>query len=210
MLELSKNRSPASISVKNELRNYKRERILEEAGKLFYERGYHKTTLEAIAESLGVTKPFIYSYYKNKTALLTEIYSRVVQFSQNCITQAKDASDSPLKVVEQFVQLFVQLAIKEQAIVAVYFQESVNMPAEALNSINELKREFDLELTQLIQEGIDVGEFTVEDPQIAGFAITGMISWIYTWYQPGSRLSATAISDRMVEYTLELLGARHR
>ncbi len=210
MLELSKNRSPASISMKDGLRNYKRERILEEAGKLFYARGYHKTTLEAIAEALGVTKPFIYSYYKNKTALLIEIYSRVVQFSQNCITQAKDTRDSPLKIVEQFVQLFVQLTIKEQAIVAVYFQESANMPVEALNSINELKREFDLELTQLIQEGIDAGEFTVEDPQIAGFAITGMISWIYTWYQSDSRLSATAISDRMVDYTLELLGARHR
>ena len=196
-----------STSMKEELRTYKRERILEEAGKLFYERGYHKTTLDAIAESLGVTKPFIYSYYKNKTELLTEIYSRVITYSQDCIIEAKSVSDSPRKIIERFVQLFVQLTIREQAVVAVYFQEAANIPEDDRIAISQLKREYDEQLTSLIKDGIDCGEFKVDDPQLAGFAITGMISWVYTWYRPNGRLSLAGICDRMVNYTLQLLGA---
>jgi len=40
------------MNVRDELRSLKKERVLEAAQKLFYERGYRGTTLDAIAESL--------------------------------------------------------------------------------------------------------------------------------------------------------------
>ena len=62
-----------STQLKDEIAAYKRRRILEEASHLFYTHGYETTTLDAVAEQLNVTKPFIYSYYKNKGELLYEI-----------------------------------------------------------------------------------------------------------------------------------------
>ena len=50
--------------MREEISAYKRERILEEAVKLFYERGFSGTTLDDIAGKLGVTKPFIYDLVK--------------------------------------------------------------------------------------------------------------------------------------------------
>ena len=51
------------MNVRDELRSLKKERVLEAAQQLFYERGYRGTTLDAIAESLNVSKPFVYAVY---------------------------------------------------------------------------------------------------------------------------------------------------
>ena len=56
--------------MRDEILAYKRERILEEAVKLFYERGFTGTTLDDIAAELGVTKPFIYTHFRGKVELL--------------------------------------------------------------------------------------------------------------------------------------------
>ena len=46
------------------------------AAELFYERGYENTSLDAIAEGMNVTKPFIYAHFTSKAELFAEICSR--------------------------------------------------------------------------------------------------------------------------------------
>ncbi|NCX99838.1 MAG: TetR family transcriptional regulator, partial [Planctomycetia bacterium] len=52
---------------------YKRARILAEASALFYEKGYESATLEMLADRLSATKPFLYTYFKGKSAILSAI-----------------------------------------------------------------------------------------------------------------------------------------
>src|ERR1035437_771211 len=44
----------------------KRERILRVAERLFAAQGYANTTMEQIVRELGVSKPFVYYYFRNK------------------------------------------------------------------------------------------------------------------------------------------------
>ena len=53
--------SPGMNSIKAEVDEFKRRRILEEAIEQFFEKGYEATSLESIADGIGVTKQFIYS-----------------------------------------------------------------------------------------------------------------------------------------------------
>lgn len=46
--------------MKEEIKEYKRAKILDTALQLFSELGFSGTSMEAVAEALGVTKPFIY------------------------------------------------------------------------------------------------------------------------------------------------------
>ena len=46
-----------------------RKKIVDEAFTVFMEKGFEKTTMDDIAARLGVTKPAIYRYYKNKEEL---------------------------------------------------------------------------------------------------------------------------------------------
>ena len=60
-------------SLKHEVTDFKRRRIREEASHLFFQLGYEGTTLDAIAQRLEVTKPFLYTHYANKTELLYDL-----------------------------------------------------------------------------------------------------------------------------------------
>ena len=83
---------PARISpprqLKEEIAAFKRRRILEEASYLFFTQGYDATTLDMVAERLDVTKPFIYSYYKNKGELLYEVCQTGIRLSLSVLEQS--------------------------------------------------------------------------------------------------------------------------
>ena len=59
--------------VTEEYRRYMRRRILEEATKKFSEKGAQKTSMNDIAEALGVSKPVIYQHFSGKEELLEEV-----------------------------------------------------------------------------------------------------------------------------------------
>lgn len=50
-----------------------RERILEEALKLFYKKGYESVSVQEIADASGITKPTLYYYFKSKRGLLDSL-----------------------------------------------------------------------------------------------------------------------------------------
>ena len=60
---------PAVSTVKRRPKDRKQQ-ILEQAVRLFIERGFHSVKLEDIAEAAGVTARAVYRHYDNKQALL--------------------------------------------------------------------------------------------------------------------------------------------
>src|SRR5215208_6795129 len=54
----------------------RRRLIVEAAGRLFGERGYDGTRLDAVAAAAGVTKPVLYRHFADKTALYLAVLER--------------------------------------------------------------------------------------------------------------------------------------
>jgi len=195
------------MNVRDELRSLKRERVLEEAQRLFYERGYRGTSLDAIAESLNVSKPFVYSVYDRKVDILVDISLRTLSRVIGTLDEIRQSGGSPSDQMRRFTKRFTQDVIGNQAGSAVFFREEASIPLEVTRDINELKGRFDARLAALIEAGVAAGEFRVRDPRTASLAIGGMISWIYIWYREGGRLTPAEIGEHMADYVLNLLGA---
>lgn len=195
------------MTLRDELRSFKRERIIEEAQRLFYERGYRGTSLDAVAEALDMTKPFVYAVYARKVDILVEISMRTLQRSLDTLREARAAGGSPTAQLQRFAMRFTEVVIRHQAGSAVFFREEASIPADATRRINRLKGEFDDELAALLEEGRGTGEFALDDVRTATLAIGGMISWIYVWFRSGGRLSPAVIGEHMASYALRIAGA---
>lgn len=194
------------MTLRDELRSFKRERILEEAQRLFYERGYRGTSLDAVAEALDMTKPFVYAVYARKVDILVEISMRTLQRSLDTLREARQAGGTPTAQLHRFAMRFTEVVIRHQAGSAVFFREEASIPPEATRRINRLKGEFDDELASLLEQGRAAGEFQVDDVRTATLAIGGMISWIYLWFRRGGRLSPAVIGEHMAVYALRIAG----
>ena len=82
-------------------RAQREEQILRVAEEVFAERGFQATTMEDIAERVGVTKPLIYEYFGSKEGLL----SACITSARTQLRVATEAAwqqvgpDAPLEVV---------------------------------------------------------------------------------------------------------------
>ena len=193
--------------MRDEILAYKRDRILQEAVKLFYERGFTGTTLDDIAAELGVTKPFIYTHFRSKVELLAALCQPTIEMSLEAVSNASDSIGTPIARLRDATRGFAKVVLQRQANIAIYFREEKNLAPEALDAINTLRKKFDRVLSGLLAEGIAAGQFTIPDVNVAALAIGGMISWAYTWHRPEGRLSIDDVCDRLADLALRMVGA---
>jgi AcrR family transcriptional regulator len=200
-------RAREPIGMRAELEMFKRERILKEMIELFQERGVREVTLDALAERLKVTKPFIYQFFDSKQQLIATVYERGAQQLLASIEGYLDSELPAAKRLHDFVRSFALQNIESRAISVVFSQEEGELPPDTMKAIRAIHRQFDNKLASLIEDGIKSGEFAVQEPHIAGLAISGMVRWIHRWFQDG-RLSAAEIAALFADYALNLVGYR--
>lgn len=198
----------APLSIRDEVAALKRDRIITAAAQLFYANGYENTTLESIAEQLKVTKPFIYAQFNSKGELLAEICARGIAFSQHAMDSVLTLDVTPTEKVAILAKRFVRAVLENRMHIAIFSREEKNLAANDFERINNMRRDFDHKLTEIIKAGIDSGEFTVRDAHLAALAIGGMISWAYVWYRETGRLTLNELTEEFAIFVLNLLGTK--
>lgn len=195
-------------NVKSEISAYKRRLILEEASHLFYEQGYEGTTLDAIADRLNVTKPFIYSYYHNKAEILHEISERGIRLCLELLDEAMTLVETPTQKLHIVVERVMTMIIENQEYIVVYQREEKNLEPSVARDIRKLRKAFDDRLEQLLDDGVATGEFDVPDTAFAAISISGMMSWTANWYLPKGRRSASEIVVQTWQIVWRMVGTK--
>jgi TetR/AcrR family transcriptional regulator, cholesterol catabolism regulator len=198
----------APEDIRDAVSRLKRERILATAVQLFYDKGFNNTTLEAVAEAMNVTKPFIYSHFKSKSELLAEICSRGIRTSLEALKKAVALQGSPSEKLESMARDFMLAVLANQAHIAIYNREEKHLSPDDREAINKLRREFDRGCTALLEAGVVSGEFQVDDVPLASLAIGGIVSWSYVWFRRKGRLSQAETADRIAALVLRMVGAK--
>ena len=195
-------------ALKGEVIALKRKRIVDAARRLFYEKGYERTTLDDIAARLEVTKPFIYSYYKNKTELLHEISMQCIS---ECLKTQSRILGSKLSIPEKLARIadeVAQVIISYQAHTIIYLREEMNLDPEIARTIREDRNEFDHRIMKLLKEGMRSGDFHVIDERITARCIGGMLVWCALWYRDLGVLAPAAIGQLVSQNVMRMVGHR--
>ena len=196
----------AQPTIRDEIAALKRERTIEAAASLFYERGYENTTLDAVAERLGVTKPFIYAHFTSKADLLAEICARGIASALDAIHDVMRLGGAPGERLARLGQTFITAVLQSQMHIAIFSREEKNLASEDFERISTMRRDFDRKLVALLNEGVAAGEFCIDDPEVASLAIGGMVSWAYVWYRANGRLALPELADAMSRLILMMVG----
>lgn len=203
-----KSRAGGGRQLKSELLAFKRGRIIEEASHLFYVHGYSGATLDALAERLHVTKPFLYSYFKNKEAILAAISETGISESLAALEKALEIDAPDREKLIELVRGVGHIVITRQEYIVVYQREMKNLGRADSQRILALRHEFDRRIAMLLQHGTAQGEFTTDADSLVSVWIGGLISWIPVWYSRGGRRSDADVVDQLIDACLRLVGAR--
>lgn len=183
-------RSPRRVrpsSIKAEVAHIKRQRILEEATDLFFEQGYAATTLESVAERMNVTKPFIYSYFGNKTQILTAVCETGINESLAALDKGEHEAVKALNQLRIAMAAAARAVIRVQKYVVVYQRELKSLDPADARRILEKRQEFDVKVAAILARGVEQGDMRVANPAMSSVWIGGLLSWIPVWYNPLGR-----------------------
>ena len=193
--------------IRDAVTRLKRERIIATAVELFHGQGLTNTTLEAVAERMNVTKPFIYSHFKSKNDLLAEICSRGIRASLDVLDRAVASPGDATGKLQNFARDFMLAVLANQGHIAIYNREEKQLSEADSKAIADMRREFDRKLRAMLEEGVASGEFVIDDVQIASLAIGGIVSWSYVWYRPQGRLSPEQTAEHVASLILAMVQA---
>jgi TetR/AcrR family transcriptional regulator, cholesterol catabolism regulator len=193
-------------TLRDEVKDLKRKRILDAASELFFEHGYKGTSVEAIASRLHVTKPFIYYHFSNKADILAGVCGRTTAFVAQSAEAAAAGSGSVWERLESLVRDLSLRVIEGRIYLAVYFREEKHLPKSAFRDLSSNRKRFDTALSKLIREGVDSGDFHASNVSVATQAITGMTTWIFNWYRPAGPLTPEQIAEEMVSLVKSMVG----
>ena len=196
--------------LKMEVAAYKRRLILEEACHLFYTKGYTSATLDHVSERLNVTKPFIYSYYRNKSEILSAICERGISLALDAQAEALGAEGSASARLKAVVERTAHIIIENQEFIVVYQREEKNLAPADARRIRDLRHRFDQNVARLLEEGQKAGDFNVSDPAITAVWIGGLLSWIALWYNPEGPRTPTEVVRHALEAVERIVGKKKR
>lgn len=69
--------------------------LLEHAARLFSERGFAGTSLQEVADAMGVSRPTIYTYVRNKEELLAALVHDVLDPTVRILEDVTEQTDLP-------------------------------------------------------------------------------------------------------------------
>lgn len=145
------------------LRNSKitKNKILISAEKIFAEKGYHGASVNEIAADADVNKRMIYVYFGNKETLyitvLKIVFDRLAQIDKKISTAIP-----PEQAIEDFIFVYFKFLSENENFVRLFMWENLNKAELIKLSVESIKRDSDLLLKQIIQNGIESGIFKKE------------------------------------------------
>jgi AcrR family transcriptional regulator len=187
--------NPRKVLVRNQL--------IEKSAELFAKRGYARTTINDIAEELGLKRSSLYHYFRNKEEILDAlIEEQTVAPSQMLQGLIDDASLPVLEKVRRAFSESISRKLSESARFRVLDQIEFEMPAHQASQHKRMKRQV-LELwSQLISEGIASGDLRDVDSRMAAFAVLGIANWTAWWYSSSGKLTPMQIAETMTDIGL--------
>lgn len=171
--------------------------ILSASAQLFALKGYDGTSMRDIAEACNISKSLLYHHFKSKD----EIFNRITLGSTHqlyaFVAQEIPPGASAAAKIRAFMLASANYFDRYRW---VWMASTSSFWSDSDRSRHKERMmwrdRYERLLRELIEEGIELGEFRQVDVAIAGRLILSSLNWMHRWYDPEKSLRASEIADR--------------
>lgn len=157
--------------------------IMEAATTLFDERGYGETSLQDIADAIGVQRPSLYHYFKSKEEILLTLLQDVL--AQNEASGLAGSSAlSPTQRLSTMLANYAGSIAEDPARFRIVTRNEANLPPDVLAQYRRRRKTNWELLKSTIAEGMAAGELRPMDVGIAASTLHGAVTGMMLWFRP--------------------------
>jgi len=185
----------------------RRQAIEDVASTLFHERGYAATSVRDIASALDIRGASLYAHVASKEDVLWAIVERAATTFERTADEATSVTLGARAGVrlDALVRGHVKVITEDPELTSVFVNEWRHLSPPRRQLILIRRDAYQQRFHDLIDAGIDAGEFAPTDPAVATSFILTALNGIATWYSPVGRLDVDSIGDHYAVMALRAL-----
>jgi TetR/AcrR family transcriptional regulator, cholesterol catabolism regulator len=184
------------------------EEILACAANLFYKKGYHVTTIEDLANEVGMLKGSLYYYIKSKEDLLYQLLLDVIVAGQTRVNEKIRGIEDPVEQLTVGLEEHIEYIIENQVRVGLFLHEFDVFAGRRKGRIEEEMTKYQKLFVDIVLNGQKQKKFEDLDPWLMVDGFLGMCNWIYRWYPGDKNPSVESVKKTFIAMLLKGI-ARH-
>ena len=163
------------------------------ATRLFRERGFHATSMQDLAEALGMNRGSLYHYIESKDDLLWAIVSAALE-RLDARVRPEIESDAPAgERLRRAIDAHLAFAAEHGDELALVQIELRSLGDERRGEIIRRRDAYEAAWRRAVEDGIAAGELRPVNVPLATIAILSACNWFTQWYRVDGPLSAEEI-----------------
>lgn len=183
--------------------------ILDTVADIFYEKGYDGTSIQDVADALGMLKGSLYHYISSKEDLLFGIVKRFHDRGHAHLQEVLTADGEVLDLLHEFVVRHVEHNTQNVKESAVLNHDMRSLTGERRSEIMETRAEYDTFLRSLLERGREDGSVRSDlDPKLAAIGVLSMLNSVYVWYKPGGERTGDEVAQAFADMAVRSVANR--
>ena len=184
--------------------------VLAVAISVMSDRGYSATSIQEVADRVGILKGSLYHYFASKEELLFRILTESHAESIEIIESAAALQLTPLEELCEFLKNSALWYLKNIDRANIYFTETRHLTGDRLIETRLRGRNYERHVRDLITKAQTLGQINAEqDVRLMTRFIIGALNSIRTWpSRSGITYSDQELTEAFIALIRSALGAR--
>lgn len=184
-----------------------REDVVQAAGKLFAEKGYHGTSMRDLGRELGLLGSSLYSHIDTKQELLVEVVERGAALFQASAEQALAAEGTAADRLTRFVAGHVDVILDHLDEARTFLNEARSVEPYYRRRVVAARDRYESSLRDLLATGRTDGSFgSGMEPKLAGIFILSILNAVDRWFHEPGTIDRPALVDEIVGFATAGIG----
>ena len=178
--------------------------VVATAARIFSEKGYEATSIQEIAEEVGILKGSLYYYIDTKEDLLFDVIKEAYDAALRVTRELEQLEGGALDLIEALVRMHAETFAATRLQSSVFFREFRSLSEERQAEIREAGDVYNRFVVSQIIRGQEAGEVRPEvSPRLAAIGIVGMMNSMAFWYRPDGPATPAQIGAEFSRLVIE-------
>ncbi len=185
-----------------------KQRIIEEAAKLFQEKGYLAASMRDLAERMDLKVSSLYSHIGSKEELLQKICFDSARIYLDGMGEVEALDLRPSEKVKRLISLHIRTATGDVTSVTIFSDEWRHLSEPYLGEFLAMRKDYERRFTKIMQQAVDTGEFAPMNVTVALFTLLTSLRWLHRWFPEKRGISVKSLEAEILRLLFEGLLTR--
>jgi AcrR family transcriptional regulator len=177
--------------------------VLSAALALFATKGYAATTVQDVADSIGVLKGSLYHYIDTKEDLLYMIFHEAHLENERLMTEVTALDLEPVELLRTYLSRSLRVTLANLERTTLYFRDWRHLTGDHLETLKKQRVQYDRFMRKLIRDAYE--QVGIDNPvnlkYVSSFVIGGT-NWVADWYTAGRGDGVEAVVNSYTELAM--------